>query len=72
MIERVVICVGKNWGERVRKELLRIGIILIFGGLGVVIRYYVWGVLVRSFIGGWVGGRGRLGGSIWRGGMIRE
>ena len=51
-------------------ELLRIGIILGFEGLGVVIRYCVWSVLGRSFIGGWWIGRGRSLGSIGGGGMF--
>jgi len=43
---------------------------LTFGELVQFIRYCVWNVWGKSFIGGWVVGRGRLGGSIWRGGMF--
>jgi hypothetical protein len=47
-----VICVLRNWNQLVKKELLRIGIILGFEGLEVIIRYCVWCVLVRSIIVG--------------------
>ena len=49
---------------------LRTGIILVFEGLGVVIRYCVWSVLGKSFMGEWWDGRGRSGGSIGGGGMF--
>jgi hypothetical protein len=71
MIGLVVICVISNWNQPVKKELLRIGIILGFEGLGVVIRYCVWSVWGRSFMGGWARGRGRNLGSMWGGGMSR-
>ena len=70
MIGLVVIYVVKNWNQPVRKEWLRIGIILVFGGWVVVIRYFVWCVWGGSFMGGWVVVRKRLGGSIWGGGMF--
>ena len=38
--------------------------------MGVFIRYYVWGVLVKSFIREWVVVRKRLGGNILREGMF--
>ena len=70
MIGLVVICVLKSWKERVRKEWLKIGIILTSGELAQFIRYYVWGVLERSFIIGWIVVKRKLGGSIWGGGMF--
>ena len=51
---------------------LRTGIILVFEGLGVVIRYCVWSVLGKSFMGEWWDGRGRSGGSIGGGGMFKD
>ena len=72
MIGLVVIYVVKNWKERGRLGKLRIGIIQGFEGLGVVIRYCAWGVLGKSFMGGWVGGRGKCGGSIWGGGISNK
>ena len=72
MIGLIVICVVRNWKGQGSMELLRIGIIRGFEGLGVGIRYFVWGVWGGSFIGGWWGGRGRSGGSIGGGGMFKE
>jgi len=52
--------------------ILRIGIILTFEGLGVLIRYFVWSVWGKSFIIDLILVRKRLGESIWGGGMSRE
>ena len=69
MTELVVICVVRNWKERGRLERSRIGIILGFEGLGVIIRYFALNVLGKSFIREWLIGRGKSGGSIWGGGI---
>jgi len=57
--------------QLVKKEWLRIEMMLGFGGLRVSGRCFVWSVLVKSFIGVWWGGRGRSGGNIGGGGMFR-
>jgi len=60
----IVICAGKSWKEQESMELLRTGIILVFGGWVVDIRYCAWSVLGGSFIIGWVVVKKRLGGNI--------
>jgi len=64
MIGLIAIYALRNWKEQVKKEWLRIGITLGFGGLGVLIKYYVWDVLGKSFIRDLILVRKRLGGSM--------
>jgi hypothetical protein len=56
---------------RGKPERLRIEITLTSGELAQFIRYFVWSVLVRSFIIGLVLVKRKLGGSIWGGGMFK-
>jgi hypothetical protein len=53
-------------------ELLRIGIILVFGELVQLIRYFVWSVLERNFMVGLIVVRKRLGGNILNEDICKE